>query len=107
MRLLISGGGAGGPVGRALGGARACRAEEAGGELLLVGRTGGPEERLVPEAGFQLRTVSIRELDRDALVKTLALPAVIPAAFRDGGRIVAEFQPDVVLGVGGYAMAPA
>jgi UDP-N-acetylglucosamine--N-acetylmuramyl-(pentapeptide) pyrophosphoryl-undecaprenol N-acetylglucosamine transferase len=87
--------------------ARAFRAEEPGGELLLVGRAGGPEERLVPEAGFQLRTVSIRGLNRDALVKNLALPAVVPAAFREGGRIVAEFRPDVVLGVGGYAMAPA
>jgi len=87
--------------------ARAFRAEEPDGELLLVGRAGGPEERLVPEAGFQLRTVNIRGLNRDSPLKNLALPAVIPAAFRGGGRIVAEFKPDVMLGVGGYAMAPA
>jgi UDP-N-acetylglucosamine--N-acetylmuramyl-(pentapeptide) pyrophosphoryl-undecaprenol N-acetylglucosamine transferase len=87
--------------------ALAFRAEQPGGELLLVGRAGGPEERLVPEAGFSLRTVGIRGLDRDALVRNLALPAVIPAAFRDGGRIIDEFRPDVVLGVGGYAMAPS
>jgi len=87
--------------------ARAFRAEEPGGELLLVGRAGGPEERLVPEAGFPLRTVSIRGLNRDALRKNLALPLLVPAAFREGGRIVDEFRPDVVLGVGGYAMAPS
>jgi len=87
--------------------ARAFRAEESGGELLLVGRTGGPEERLVPEAGFPLRTINIRGLNRDALRKNLALPLLVPAAFREGGRIVDEFRPDVVLGVGGYAMAPA
>ena len=87
--------------------ARAFRAEEPDGELLLVGRAGGPEERLVPEAGFPLRTVSIRGLNRDALAKNLALPVVIPAAFLEGRRIVDEFRPDVVLGVGGYAMAPS
>jgi UDP-N-acetylglucosamine--N-acetylmuramyl-(pentapeptide) pyrophosphoryl-undecaprenol N-acetylglucosamine transferase len=87
--------------------ARAFHAEEPGGELLLVGKAGGPEERLVPEAGFQLRTVSIRGLNRDAPAKNLALPVVIPAAFRDGGRIVGEFRPDIVLGVGGYAMVPS
>jgi UDP-N-acetylglucosamine--N-acetylmuramyl-(pentapeptide) pyrophosphoryl-undecaprenol N-acetylglucosamine transferase len=87
--------------------ALAFRAEQPGGELLLVGRSGGPEERLVPEAGFPLRTVGIRGLDRDAPLRNLALPAVIPAALREGGRIVGEFRPDVVLGVGGYAMAPS
>jgi UDP-N-acetylglucosamine--N-acetylmuramyl-(pentapeptide) pyrophosphoryl-undecaprenol N-acetylglucosamine transferase len=87
--------------------ARAFRAEEPDGELLLVGKAGGPEERLVPEAGLPLRTVNIRGLNRDSLVKNLALPAIIPAAFRAGGRILDEFRPDVVLGVGGYAMAPS
>jgi UDP-N-acetylglucosamine--N-acetylmuramyl-(pentapeptide) pyrophosphoryl-undecaprenol N-acetylglucosamine transferase len=87
--------------------ARAFRAEEPGGELLLVGRTGGPEEHLVPEAGFPLRTINIRGLNRDALQRNLALPLLVPAAFREGRRIVDEFRPDVVLGVGGYAMAPS
>ncbi len=107
MRLLISGGGTGGHVMPALAVARAFRAEDPGGELLLVGRGGGPEEHLVPEAGFPLRTVAIRGFNRDALAKNLALPAVVPAALREAARIVEEFRPDVVLGVGGYAMTPS
>ena len=87
--------------------ARALRAEGGPDELLLVGREGGPEERLVPEAGFRLETVRIRGLDRDSPARNLALPVLIPAALRRGGQIVAGFRPDVVLGVGGYAMAPA
>jgi UDP-N-acetylglucosamine--N-acetylmuramyl-(pentapeptide) pyrophosphoryl-undecaprenol N-acetylglucosamine transferase len=75
--------------------------------VLLVGRTGGPEERLVPAAGFELETVNIRGLDRDAVWKNVVLPALIPAALRAGLRIVDRFKPDVVLGVGGYVMAPA
>ena len=75
--------------------------------MLLVGKAGGPEERLVPEAGFELATVKIRGLDRDAVWKNAALPAIIPAALRAGLRIVDRFKPDVVLGMGGYVMAPA
>jgi UDP-N-acetylglucosamine--N-acetylmuramyl-(pentapeptide) pyrophosphoryl-undecaprenol N-acetylglucosamine transferase len=107
MRLLIAGGGTGGHLYPALAVARAFRAEEPDGALLLVGRAGGPEERLVPAAGFELATVSVRGLDRDAIWKNIALPAVIPAALRAGLRIVDQFRPDVVLGVGGYVMAPA
>ena len=75
--------------------------------MLIVGRAGGPEERLVPSAGFDLETVVIRGLDRDAVLKNAVLPVVIPAAFRRGLNIVDNFKPDVVLGMGGYAMAPA
>ena len=75
--------------------------------MLLVGRAGGPEERLVPEAGFELETVRVRGLDRDAPWKNLALPILIPLALRAGLRIVDRFRPDVVLGMGGYVMAPA
>jgi len=73
----------------------------------MVGRAGGPEEKQVPAAGFDLETVSIRGFDRDAVWKNVALPVVVPAALRAGLRIVDRFRPDVVLGMGGYVMAPA
>ena len=107
MRLLIAGGGTGGHLYPALAVAHAFRAEDPDGALLLVGRAGGPEERLVPEAGFDLETINVRGLDRDALWKNIALPVVAPAALRSGLRIVERFRPDVVLGMGGYVMAPA
>ena len=107
MRLLIAGGGTGGHLYPALAVAHAFRAEEPDGALLLVGRKGGPEVRLVPAEGFALATVNVRGLDRDALWKNLALPVVVPAALGGGLRIVDRFKPDVVLGMGGYVMAPA
>ena len=61
----------------------------------------------MPEAGFELATVNVRGLDRDAVWKNIALPAVVPASLRAGLRIVDRFKPDVVLGMGGYVMAPA
>src|SRR5207302_11268397 len=65
------------------------------------------EERVVPEAGFDLEAIRIQGLNRDAPWKNLALPVVVPAAVRAGLRIVDRFRPDVVLGMGGYVMAPA
>src|ERR1700716_1717187 len=107
MRLLIAGGGTGGHLYPALAVARAFRAEEPDGAVLLVGRAGGPEERLVPQAGFELATIRIRGLARDAPWKNLVLPVLIPTALRSAVGIVDRFRPDVVLGMGGYVMAPA
>jgi UDP-N-acetylglucosamine--N-acetylmuramyl-(pentapeptide) pyrophosphoryl-undecaprenol N-acetylglucosamine transferase len=104
---LIAGGGTGGHLYPALAVARAFRDEEPEGAVLLVGRAGGPEERLVPAAGFDLATLRIRGLDRDAPWKNLALPYLVPAALAVALRIVDRFKPDVVLGMGGYVMAPA
>src|SRR5579859_1903222 len=107
MRLLIAGGGTGGHLYPALAVARAFRAEEPDGAVLLVGRAGGPEERLVPAAGFELATLLIRGLDRDAMWKNVALPVLVPSALWSAVRIIDRFRPDVVLGMGGYVMAPA
>lgn len=107
MRLLISGGGTGGHLFPALAVARALRAETPDASILLVGRRGGPEERIVPEAGFDLETVTVQGFDRDAPWRNLALPFVLPAALAAGRRIVQRFRPDVVLGTGGYVMVPA
>src|SRR5207302_11025279 len=105
MRLLIAGGGTGGHLYPALAVARAFRAEEPSGAVRLVGRKGGPEERLVPAAGFELQTVRVRGLDRDALWKNLAPPALIPLALRAALRSADRFRPAVVLGMGRYVQA--
>ncbi len=86
--------------------AQAFRAELPDAEILLVGRRGGPEERLVPDAGFALRTVAVQGFDRDNWTHNARL-VVLPHAFHEGTRILREFHPSVVVGVGGYVMAPA
>jgi len=61
----------------------------------------------VPAHGFALETVRVRGFNRDAQLKNLALPVLLPAALVRGLGIVDRFRPDVVMGVGGYVMAPA
>lgn len=106
MRLLVAGGGTGGHVSPALAIAQAFRAELPDARILLVGKRGGPEERLVPAAGFDLRTVDVHGFDRDNWAHNVRLLG-LPRAQAEGVRIVREFRPHVVVGVGGYVMAPA
>src|SRR6202165_5544505 len=106
MRLLISGGGTGGHVLPALAVAQAFRAEHPAGALLMLGRAGGLEERLGAAAGLELETVQVRGWNRDAPLKNLALPWLLPTALASALRVLDRFRPDLVLGVGGYAMAP-
>ena len=61
----------------------------------------------MPDAGFELETVRILGFDRDAPWKNLALPYLIPTAVVAARRILDRFRPNVVLGMGGYVMAPA
>lgn len=86
--------------------AQAFRAELPDAEILLVGRRGGPEERLVPQAGFPLRTLQVQGFDRDNWSHNARLVG-LPRAFHEGTRILREFHPAVAVGVGGYVMAPA
>ena len=106
MRVIIAGGGTGGHVIPALAIAQELRSRHAA-DVKFVGTSRGIETRLVPRAGFDLHLVQVGQLNRVDLrtrVKTLlALPqAVIQAA-----KLVHDFRPDVIVGVGGYASGPA
>src|SRR5215470_13671940 len=83
MRVLIAGGGTGGHVIPALAIARELKARY-GAEVLFVGTARGMENRLVPQAGFGLVRVKV-----------------------DARKIIKVFNPEVVVGVGGYASGPA
>jgi len=106
MRVILAGGGTGGHVIPALAIAQQLRKQFAA-EILFIGTSRGIENRLVPNAGFPLRLVDVGALKNvgwTVRVKTLFdLPRAVWAA----GRILSEFRPDVVIGVGGYASGPA
>jgi UDP-N-acetylglucosamine--N-acetylmuramyl-(pentapeptide) pyrophosphoryl-undecaprenol N-acetylglucosamine transferase len=65
------------------------------------------EKRLVPAAGFPLQFVKIGALNKVGLATRLKTMFNLPRALFDAGRMLNEFQPDVVIGVGGYASGPA
>jgi UDP-N-acetylglucosamine--N-acetylmuramyl-(pentapeptide) pyrophosphoryl-undecaprenol N-acetylglucosamine transferase len=106
MHAILAGGGTGGHVIPALAIAEELRASYQA-EVLFIGTPRGLENRLVPEAGFTLRLVEVGALNRVSLA-TRARPALdLPRAVISSARILNEFRPDVVIGVGGYASGPA
>jgi UDP-N-acetylglucosamine--N-acetylmuramyl-(pentapeptide) pyrophosphoryl-undecaprenol N-acetylglucosamine transferase len=105
LRVLIAGGGTGGHVVPALAIARELR-DKHGAEVRFVGTARGLETRMVPEAGFQLELVRSGQLKNVSLATRLRTMLDLPLGVVECVRLVREFRPQVVVGVGGYASGP-
>jgi UDP-N-acetylglucosamine--N-acetylmuramyl-(pentapeptide) pyrophosphoryl-undecaprenol N-acetylglucosamine transferase len=106
MRVLIAGGGTGGHVIPALAIARELKGRH-NAEVLFVGTARGMENRLVPQAGFGLMRVKVGALKNVSLITRMRTLFDLPRAVVDARKIIRVFNPDVVVGVGGYASGPA
>ena len=106
LKILIAGGGTGGHIIPALAVARAL-VERHGAEVILVGTARGLESRLVPEAGFPLKLIDVGPLKSVSLATRLQTLSRLPRSIGDCKRLMREFRPGAVLGVGGYASGPA
>ncbi len=106
MRAILAGGGTGGHVIPALAIANQLKKDYAA-EILFIGTARGIENRLVPAAGYPLQLVRVGALKNVSLTTRLKTAFDLPRALWDAGRMLNEFAPDVVIGVGGYASGPA
>jgi UDP-N-acetylglucosamine--N-acetylmuramyl-(pentapeptide) pyrophosphoryl-undecaprenol N-acetylglucosamine transferase len=106
MRVILAGGGTGGHVIPALAIANELR-QRYGAEVLFVGTSRGIENRLVPAAGYQLKLIEIGALNRVSLMTRVKTVVSLPLAVLEARKLLHEFKPDVVIGVGGYASGPA
>ena len=106
LRVMIAGGGTGGHVIPALAIGRELR-DKHGAELLFVGTARGLETKLVPEAGFKLELVRSGQLKNVSLKTRVRTFADVPLGVVHCLRLLKEFRPQVVVGVGGYASGPA
>jgi len=106
FRVLIAGGGTGGHIIPALAVARQLVAAY-GAELLFVGTPRGMESRLVPAAGFPLHLIEVGQLKNVSLGTRMRTLADLPRSIFACRRLIRDFKPGVVFGVGGYASGPA
>jgi UDP-N-acetylglucosamine--N-acetylmuramyl-(pentapeptide) pyrophosphoryl-undecaprenol N-acetylglucosamine transferase len=106
LKVLIAGGGTGGHLFPALAVARELK-EKHGAEVLFVGTARGLETRLVPAAGFPLKLIEVGPLNKVTLMTRLKTLMQLPQSLGDCRRLIREFTPGVVFGVGGYASGPA
>lgn len=106
MRIIFTGGGTGGHIYPALALARYIKKANPKAEILFVGAKGGMEEKLVPPSGFRLKTLPVKGLPRALTPRLLQAFYLAGKSSILAGKIIAEFQPDFVIGTGGYAAAP-
>jgi len=106
MRIVIAGGGTGGHVIPALAIAQQLT-KQFGAEILFIGTARGIETRLVPQAGFPLELIKVGGLKNVSLMTRAKTMFDLPRALWASGRMLNDFDPDVVIGVGGYASGPA
>ena len=106
MRIVIAGGGTGGHVIPALAIAQQLK-KQFGAEVLFIGTARGIETRLVPQAGFPLELIQVGALKNVSLVTRAKTMFDLPRAIAASSRMLSAFDPEVVIGVGGYASGPA
>jgi UDP-N-acetylglucosamine--N-acetylmuramyl-(pentapeptide) pyrophosphoryl-undecaprenol N-acetylglucosamine transferase len=106
LRVLIAGGGTGGHIIPALAVARELVARF-DAEVLFVGTARGMESRLVPAAGYELRLIEVGQLKNVSLRTRMRTFVDLPRAIFACRRLIKQFKPQVVFGVGGYASGPA
>lgn len=105
-RIIISGGGTGGHIFPAIAIANALRRSEPGCEILFVGATGRMEMEKVPAAGYKIVGLNISGIQRGSILKNLKLPFKLIGSLQKALKLISDFAPDVVVGVGGYASGP-
>ena len=106
LRVIIAGGGTGGHIFPAIAIANALVKQHAAVELLFVGAKGKMEMDKVPQAGYEIEGLDIAGFDRHSLWKNILLPFKLVMSFFQVRRIISRFQPDAVVGVGGYSSFP-
>lgn len=106
FRIIISGGGTGGHIFPAIAIANEVKRRKPDAEILFVGAENRMEMEKVPAAGFRIVGLNVVGLNRKQWWKNAGLPFKLMSSLRLTRKIVRDFDPDVAVGVGGYASAP-
>jgi UDP-N-acetylglucosamine--N-acetylmuramyl-(pentapeptide) pyrophosphoryl-undecaprenol N-acetylglucosamine transferase len=106
MRVLIAAGGTGGHIYPGIAVAQEIMRRDSAATVRFVGTARGLETRLVPQAGFELSLIDSAGLKNVSVVARMKGLAILPKSFVSARRLIRAFQPDVVVGAGGYVSGP-
>ena len=106
MRVIIAGGGTGGHVFPAISIAEEILRRDSANEVLFVGTEQGIEKRVLAEKGYRVKFINSKGLvGKNFSQKAVAVISIL-GAMLSSIKILREFRPDAVIGVGGYASGP-
>ena len=106
LRVIISGGGTGGHIFPALSIAGKLKEVNPSTDILFVGAEGRMEMEKVPAAGYEIVGLPISGLKRSLSLSNFAVIYKVIKSVSMAKKVLREFNPDIVIGVGGYASAP-
>jgi len=106
MRCVIAGGGTGGHLFPGMAIAEAFVEREKGNEVLFIGTEKGIEAKVLPGGKFPLRTIHAKPIQGKSPLEKVKAIWGLPTALFEACSILRKFQPQLVLGVGGYASGP-
>jgi UDP-N-acetylglucosamine--N-acetylmuramyl-(pentapeptide) pyrophosphoryl-undecaprenol N-acetylglucosamine transferase len=106
MRVLIAAGGTGGHIYPGIAVANEVMRRDPAAAVRFVGTVRGLENRLVPQAGFELSIIESAGLKNVSLLAKLRGLLLLPKSFLAARRLIRDFRPDVVVGAGGYVSGP-
>lgn len=110
MKILFATGGTAGHINPALAVASYIRETHPESEILFVGTADHMESRLVPNAGFDFKTIKIsgfrRSFSPEAIAHNIKTVSQLITSKFSTKKIIKEFKPDVVVGFGGYVSGP-
>jgi len=105
-RVIISGGGTGGHIFPAISVANALRRIDPEIEILFVGAEGRMEMEKIPAAGYRIIGLPVAGIHRSLTLKNIKVLIKLFKSLGMAKKVIREFEPDVVVGVGGYASGP-
>jgi UDP-N-acetylglucosamine--N-acetylmuramyl-(pentapeptide) pyrophosphoryl-undecaprenol N-acetylglucosamine transferase len=106
MKIVISGGGTGGHIYPALALIREIQKETKDAEFLYIGTTNGLESKIVPRENIPFKSIHITGFKRKISLENIKTIIRFLKGVSDSKKILKEFQPDVVIGTGGYVCGP-
>ncbi len=106
MRIIISAGGTGGHIYPALSIVNKIKDKDKNAEILYVGTTYRMEKDIVPENGINYYGINVRGFDRKISTGNIRAIRLFVKAVKEMKKLMKEFKPDVVIGVGGFVTGP-
>ncbi|WP_026476373.1 undecaprenyldiphospho-muramoylpentapeptide beta-N-acetylglucosaminyltransferase [Alkaliphilus transvaalensis] len=106
MKVVISGGGTGGHIYPAIAIANKIKEEKPDTEILFIGTEKGLESDIVPKSGYPIKHIPVSYLKRKISLHNVKSAGLLVKGLMEARRILKEFQPDLVIGTGGFVCGP-
>ena len=107
MRVIIAAAGTAGHINPAIAIANKIKKEKPNSEILFLGTDRGLENDLVPRAGYSLKTIEAYGLSKKINLKSIKNNIKTLKGISQAKKIIKEFNPDIVIGTGGYICGAA